>query len=103
MGLTSWPLIGSNDNPFIAPSGYAPDVADACNGCGDCVKACSFQAIAVDEKTNKAVVNLQKCMGCGFCEEKCPEEAIKLRREPALGDPLDIEAMKQEAASGKKG
>ena len=103
MGLTSWPLIGSNDNPFIAPSGYAPDVSDTCTGCGDCVKMCSFQAIAVDEKTNKAVVNLQKCMGCGFCEEKCPEEAIRLCLEPALGDPLDIDAMKLEAGSGKKG
>jgi Pyruvate/2-oxoacid:ferredoxin oxidoreductase delta subunit len=103
-GLRNWPLIGSNDNPFLAPSGYAPVVkGDACSGCGDCEKRCGFQAIKVDEKTQKAVVNLERCMGCGFCEEACPERAIGLRLEPALGDPFDIEAMKQEADSGRKG
>lgn len=102
MGLTNWQLFNSNDNPFLAPSGYVPEVNDACNGCGDCVKTCGFHAISVDEKMQKAVIDLGKCMGCGFCEENCPAEAISMGLEPEIGEPLDIEALKAEAASGKK-
>jgi len=102
MSTTNWHLFNSNDNPFLAPSGYVPEVGDACNGCGDCAKACGFHAISVDEQTQKAVVDLGKCMGCTLCEDKCPVGAIKYRLEPSIGEPLDIEALKLEAAPGKK-
>lgn len=98
-GLRNWPLISSNDNPFLAPSGYAPLVNnDACNGCGDCEERCGFQAIKVHEETKKAVVDMDRCMGCGFCEERCPTGAIEMRLEPKLGEPFDLDVLKAEAA-----
>lgn len=102
MGLTNWQLFNSNDNPFLAPSGYVPEISDACNGCGDCVKACNFHALNVDEKTQRAVVDLTKCMGCTLCEDKCPVEAISYRVEPSIGEPLDIDALKGEAGASRK-
>jgi len=101
IGMQMWKsMYPHNDNPFLAPSGYVPEVSDLCNGCGECIKFCGFQAISVDEKTQKAVIDMDKCMGCGLCGDNCSVEAIKLRLEPKFGDPLDIEALKLEA-SGK--
>lgn len=102
MSTTNWHLFGSNDNPFLAPSGYVPDISDACNGCGDCARACGFHAITVDEGSQKAVVDLGKCMGCTLCEDRCPLDAIKMRPEPSIGDPLDIEALKRQSLSARQ-
>ena len=48
----------------------------------------------MDEKEQKAVIDLAKCMGCGVCVDVCPAKAITLRREPSKGDPLDLDALK---------
>ncbi len=50
----------------------------------------------MDEDNQKAVVKFEKCMGCGVCENVCPTEAIRMRKEPSKGDPLDIDEMKRE-------
>ena len=38
----------------------------------------------------RAAVDFEKCMGCGVCSTKCEQEAMRLRREPSKGKPLDI-------------
>jgi heterodisulfide reductase subunit A2 len=50
--------------------------AEACTGCGDCVGACPFAAIALSE--GAAVVDGAGCKGCGACTPVCPEDAIDL-------------------------
>ncbi|NMA55459.1 MAG: P-loop NTPase [Firmicutes bacterium] len=45
-----------------------------CNGCGECVKACAFNAIAV--LGHKALVFAEICHGCGGCARVCPTKAI---------------------------
>lgn len=96
IGMMNWKLFNSNDNPFVAPSGYIPDISKACNGCGQCVDSCPFTALTMDEKTKRPVVDLGKCMGCTLCEDKCTIGAIDYKLEPSIGDPLDIEALKIE-------
>jgi Pyruvate/2-oxoacid:ferredoxin oxidoreductase delta subunit len=97
MGIKMFNLLDfTNDNTYLAPSGYVAQVNDGCNGCAECVEYCNFHALSVDEGGLKAVVDLEKCMGCSVCEEKCPAEAISLRLEPSFGDPFDIEAMKSQ-------
>jgi len=83
--------------------GYAeaePLTADVnrmlCIGCSNCVFACPYNAIHMDED-NIAVVNPVLCKGCGVCSVICPAEAIVMHHytneqimsmvETALEDP----------------
>jgi heterodisulfide reductase subunit A len=50
--------------------------AAACTGCGDCVAACPFGAIALAD--GAALVDGAGCKGCGACAPVCPADAIDL-------------------------
>ncbi|HIQ59337.1 MAG TPA: 4Fe-4S binding protein, partial [Candidatus Merdivicinus intestinavium] len=47
-----------------------------CIGLGDCVKACPFGAISV--QNGAAAVNRALCTGCGLCAKACPKGLIGL-------------------------
>jgi len=81
--------------PVIAPSGYVSEIGEDCNGCGQCIDFCQFEALTL--KDERAEVIYDKCMGCGVCETKCPVDAISLKRDPAKGNPLDIKALMKQA------
>ncbi|MEJ2744600.1 MAG: electron transfer flavoprotein subunit alpha [bacterium] len=67
-------------------------VAEKCVGCGACLKACPYDALAIEE--NLAVVK-ESCTLCGACVDSCPYEALVLRTTaPSSGE---------EALSGYKG
>ena len=51
-----------------------------CLGCGDCVAACQFGAIVIDETTGLPVVDEEKCTACGACAKACPRHIIELRK-----------------------
>jgi len=88
-GMKAWNLFGGAI-PILAPSGYLANAGADCDGCGLCVDACHFQAIAMDEAGQRALVDKEKCMGCGVCEGVCPSGAIRLERDPSKGEPLDL-------------
>jgi len=92
--MKTWNLFGE-DVPILAPSGYVSEVNEECVGCGDCVDACGFSALSMDEE-EKAVVDNKKCMGCGVCEDKCQTGAISLRLDPSKGEPLDLAGLMQQ-------
>ncbi len=78
--------------PIFAPSGYLAEIiSDNCTECGECVDACGFNAISMED--GPAVINDDLCMGCGVCESKCTGDAISLRLEPSKGEPLDLEVL----------
>lgn len=52
---------------------------NSCLGCGDCVVACQFGAIAIPDGADTPVVDTSKCTGCGACATACPRSIIKLR------------------------
>lgn len=47
---------------------------EKCNGCGDCLEACSNEAISMVE--GKAVIYIDTCLGCGECALACSVGAI---------------------------
>jgi ferredoxin len=82
---------------MLASSGYVAAVdEDLCAACGICADACPFDALTVDDY---ALVDWEACMGCGVCVSKCPQEAISLLRDPAKGEPLEIQKLIAESAT----
>ncbi|MFW5988037.1 MAG: P-loop NTPase [bacterium] len=63
----------------------APYKADPkkCTGCGKCVEACTYNAIAVMKE--KAIIFPELCHICGACNIVCPEDAI-IEKEKKIGD-----------------
>ncbi len=50
-----------------------------CLGLGDCVAACDYDAIYMDEETGLPVVIPDKCTSCGACVRACPRDIIEIR------------------------
>ena len=57
------------------------DCAYGCLGNGDCVKACQFDAIAIDNVTKLPVISDDKCVACNSCVKACPRNLIELRKK----------------------
>ncbi|MCP4722942.1 MAG: RnfABCDGE type electron transport complex subunit B [Desulfobacteraceae bacterium] len=49
-----------------------------CIGLGDCVKACSFDAVHMGSEGHP-VVDDDKCVGCGACQKACPKDIIEVK------------------------
>lgn len=56
-----------------------------CLGCGDCVAACQFGAIAMNPETGLPEVNQDKCTACGACVRACPKAIIEIRPKGPRG------------------
>lgn len=67
----------------IEHSLYAGDTACTygCLGCGDCVAACPFDAVHMNETTGLPEVDDGKCVACGACVKACPRHIIELRNK----------------------
>jgi NADPH-dependent glutamate synthase beta subunit-like oxidoreductase/Na+-translocating ferredoxin:NAD+ oxidoreductase RNF subunit RnfB len=48
-----------------------------CLGFGDCQRACTYDAITLDE-VGPPVVDVERCTGCGSCVEECPRGVMAL-------------------------
>ncbi len=95
-GVRMWNILGGAI-PILAPSGYLARVGEYCNGCGECLEYCQFNALSLDEDRQVVVVDSVKCMGCGVCEDICPVGALTLEKDPSKGEPLDLEALVSKA------
>lgn len=74
-----------------------------CLGCGDCVAACQFGAISINEETGLPEVDEEKCTGCGVCSKACPRHIIELRKKGPKGRRVYVSCVnKDKGAVAKK-
>jgi Pyruvate/2-oxoacid:ferredoxin oxidoreductase delta subunit len=82
--------------PMLASSGYRAEIDPTnCIMCGNCIPYCQFGALSLHD--SGLIVDAEKCMGCGICLGKCSQEAIHLVRDPAKGQPLEINRLMDQA------
>lgn len=67
-----------------------------CLGCGDCVAACSFDAIHMNEETGLPEVDEDKCTSCGACVKACPRNIIQLRRKGPKNHRVYVQCVNKE-------
>ena len=53
-------------------------IVEKCIGCGQCLKACAYNAIKMEDKL--AVIDADKCTLCGACVSGCKFDAIMIRK-----------------------
>ncbi len=61
-----------------------------CTGCSNCVRACPFGAIVMQD--NRPTVVRLMCEGCGVCKVVCPVNAVEVKK--AVTGTLNIEDTK---------
>jgi Na+-translocating ferredoxin:NAD+ oxidoreductase RNF subunit RnfB len=57
------------------------DCSYGCLGKGDCERACTFDALHMDQATRLPVILDEKCTSCGACVKACPRNLIELRKK----------------------
>ncbi len=63
----------------ISSEGIVSSVdGDLCFGCAICVQNCPYNAVELDEESQKARVLTALCKGCGVCGATCPKHAITM-------------------------
>ncbi len=70
----------------VSPEDGVIEITEAlCTGCGWCIEACDFGAIALDRRS-KCVVICDLCRDTGepACVRACPKEALSLRSAEAV-------------------
>ena len=66
--------------------------AEACVGCGRCVRACASGGIVVEgERPNRCAHVTDSCILCGSCVDACPIGALSIERDEARTD-IDLSA-----------
>ena len=88
----------------IASSLYGgeTDCSYGCLGLGECVDACQFDAMYMDEETGLPVILEDKCVSCGACVDACPKNIIELRKKGPKGRRVYISCANEDKGAPAK-
>ena len=67
-----------------------------CLGKGDCVEACDFNAIYMNEQTGLPYVIDDNCTACGACVKACPNDIIELRKKNKRNRKIYVSCVNQD-------
>lgn len=83
---------------------YSGDTGCAygCLGCGDCVEACQFGALSMDQATGLPVIDEEKCTACGACVKACPKHLMELRNKGPRGMRIYVSCMNRDKGPAVK-
>ncbi|RYH10916.1 YjjW family glycine radical enzyme activase [Tropicimonas sp. IMCC6043] len=73
---------------FACVTCHNPHTRGHCNGCGDCIPACTTGALTLED--GAIVFDAARCTGCDDCLAACPISANPMVREMTVGDVLYI-------------
>jgi Na+-translocating ferredoxin:NAD+ oxidoreductase subunit B len=88
----------------IAAGLYSGDTACSfgCLGMGDCVVACTFDAIHMNPVTLLPEVIDEKCTSCGACVKACPKAIIELRKRNKKDRKIFVSCINQDKGAVAK-
>lgn len=55
--------------------------SNGCLGRGDCVEACAFDAMYMNQETGLPIILNDKCVACEACVKACPRSIIEMRKK----------------------
>jgi len=73
-----------------------------CLGLGDCVEACNFDAIFMNEETGLPYVVDDNCTACNACVEACPNDIIELRKKNKKDRKIYVSCVNQDKGAVAK-
>jgi len=85
----------------IAANLYSGDTGCAygCLGLSDCVDACDFEAMYMDELTGLPVVIEDKCTACNACVKACPKDILELWPKGRKNQRIYVACLNEEKGS----
>ncbi|MCT4587250.1 MAG: Fe-S cluster domain-containing protein [Carboxylicivirga sp.] len=88
----------------IASSLYGGDTgcSNGCLGLGECVDACAFDAMYMDEETGLPVIKEDNCVSCGACVDACPKNIIELRKKGPKSRRIFVSCINTDKGSAAK-